>query len=206
MHELRNCSRMLSSWQPPSTWTTFMILSPLSESFKPFTYTHMEYNFVSMNGFRHFVYFCSCFLSRKQNFMLVRCSITTLENINSRSGLLRMNSLSVSFLINNPWRSPDEVTETGSNCCMHQIVHARQHQSRNNVVWRRRHLVGLLWQDIVPLQGLFLHWTTQALTNVDAYPCLKRDSHPWCQCAGCRRHYIAYAVRPLWPGSKYPTN
>jgi len=41
----------------------------------------MKYNFVFMNGFRHFVYFCSCDPSRKQNFMLVRYSITTNENM-----------------------------------------------------------------------------------------------------------------------------
>jgi hypothetical protein len=57
-------------------------LNPL----KPFAHTSVKYNFVSINRFRHFVYICSCFPSPKQNFMLVRCSITTNEIITHAQG------------------------------------------------------------------------------------------------------------------------
>jgi hypothetical protein len=53
----------------------------------------------------------------------------------------------------------------------------------NGLTYRRflelfRHMVGLLGRVISPLQGLYLHRTTQHRKTRDKHPCLELDSNP----------------------------
>jgi len=41
-----------------------------------------------------------------------------------------------------------------------------------------RHLVGFLGRGVSPMQGLYLHRTTQIQKNADIHPCLEWNSNP----------------------------